>query len=110
MVKDSDSARLLDVTLLAPGSMDCMWLCDKWLTSPSKAKISNLIVEKIDKTYLISEAIATNLMLYQLVLLKMFQKTVTDSLPSYRDALQKDSTQINQLINLQFLITDVPEN
>ena len=35
---------------------------------------------------------------------------VTDSLPSYRDALQKESTQVKQSAELQFVIISVPEN
>ena len=38
------------------------------------------------------------------------QKAVTDSLPSYRYALQKESTQVKQSAHLQFVITGVPEN
>ena len=38
------------------------------------------------------------------------QKAVTDSLQSYRDALQKESTHVKQSTDLQFVINGVPEN
>ena len=71
---------------------NCLWLCNSGLSSPSEAKFSILIVENIDKKItsslkqllpkILSDALPT-------ALTENFQKAVTDSLPSYRDALQR---------------------
>ena len=69
-----------------------LWLCDSCFSSSSEVKFSNLIVENIDKKItsslkqllpkILSDALPT-------ALIENVQKAVTDSHPSYRDALQR---------------------
>ena len=49
----------VDEVLWMGAQLNCLWLCDSCLSSASEAKFSNLIVENLDKNYVIFETIAT---------------------------------------------------
>ena len=102
-----------DEVLCTDFRSNCLWLCKLCLFLSSEAKFSNQFVKNIDKKVTSSLKQLLTKILFDAVptaLTENVQKAVIDSLPSYRDALQKDSTQVEQSTALQFFITGVPEN